>query len=93
MFDYTQFQEIMNLLPNIIVLPGIEVDLENGHILVIANNDDNSLFEFNLKCEAISKLIKTNNDRDTAHTRRPSTAETEKYSFWSKPYHWFNKKR
>lgn len=64
----------MNLLPNIIVLPGIEVDLENGHILVIANNDDNSLFEFNLKCEAISKLIKTNNDRDTAHTRRPSTA-------------------
>ena len=40
MFDYTQFQEIRNALPNTFVLPGIEVDLERGHILVIANNDD-----------------------------------------------------
>ena len=31
--------------------------------------------------------------KSDSNTRRPSTAETERYSFWSKPYHWFNKKR
>lgn len=62
LFDYSQFQEIKNSLPQIIVLPGIEVDLDNGHILVIANNDDGTLFDFNAKCEEVRNLIKTKDD-------------------------------
>lgn len=62
LFDYSQFQEIKNSLPHIVVLPGIEVDLDNGHILVIANNDDGTLFDFNAKCEEVRNLIKTKDD-------------------------------
>lgn len=68
LFDYTQFQEIKNALPNTIVLAGIEVDLEKGHILVIANNDDGTLFDFSAKCEEVTKLIKTENDDITYNT-------------------------
>ena len=62
LFDYAQFQEIKDALSQIVVLPGIEVDLENGHILVIANNDDGTLFDFNAKCEEVKNLIKTKDD-------------------------------
>ncbi|MCR5192247.1 MAG: phosphotransferase [Bacteroidales bacterium] len=62
LFDYTQFYEIKNALPNTVVLPGIEVDLERGHILVISNNDDGTLFDFNGKCEEVKNLIKTKDD-------------------------------
>ena len=57
LFDYTQFQEIKDALSHIVVLPGIEVDLEGGHILVITNNDDGTLFDFNAKCEEVKKLM------------------------------------
>ena len=62
LFDYTQFQEIKNALTQIVILPGIEVDLEGGHILVITNNDDGTLFDFNAKCEEVKNLIKTKDD-------------------------------
>lgn len=62
LFDYTQFQEIKDALSHIVVLPGIEVDLDGGHILVITNNDDGTLFDFNAKCEEVKKIIKTNDD-------------------------------
>lgn len=62
LFDYAQFQEIKNALPNTVVLPGIEVDLEKGHILVIANNDEGTLFDFNAKCEEVKNLITTKDD-------------------------------
>ena len=62
LFDFVQFQEIKDSLKDTVVLPGIEVDLENGHILVIANNDDSTLFDFNAKCLEVSKLIHTAND-------------------------------
>ena len=68
LFDCAQFYEIKNALPNTVVLPGIEVDLEKGHILVIANNDDGTLFEFNSKCEEIKNLIKTKDDYITYDT-------------------------
>ena len=68
LFDYTQFLEIKNALPNTVVLPGIEVDLERGHILVIANNDDGTLFDFNAKCEKVKNLIKTKDDDITYNT-------------------------
>lgn len=68
LFDYSQFQEIKNALPKTVVLPGIEVDLEKGHILVIANNDDGTLFDFNAKCEEVKNLIKTKDDDITYDT-------------------------
>ncbi|MBP5541423.1 MAG: phosphotransferase [Bacteroidales bacterium] len=68
LFDYTQFYEIKNALPNTVVLPGIEVDLERGHILVIANNDDGTLFDFNGKCEEVKNLIRTKDDDITYDT-------------------------
>ena len=68
LFDYSQFLDIKDSLPNTIVLPGIEVDLEKGHILVIGNNDDGALFEFKAKCEEVKNLIKTQNDDITFDT-------------------------
>ena len=62
LFAYSQFNAIKSELPNTVVLPGIEVDLEKGHILVIANNDDGTLFDFNAKCLEVQNLIHTEND-------------------------------
>ena len=62
LFDYSQFNVIKSELPNTVVLPGIEVDLEKGHILVIANNDEATLFDFNAKCLEIKSRIHTEND-------------------------------
>lgn len=79
LFDYMQFQEIKNALPNTIVLPGIEVDLEKGHILVIANNDDGTLFDFNTKCEQVNNLIKTKDDDITYDTFTRIFGDLSKY--------------
>lgn len=79
LFDYAQFQEIRNVLPNTVVLPGIEVDLEKGHILVIANNDDGTLFDFNTKCEQVNNLIKTKDDYITYDTFIRIFGELSKY--------------
>ena len=79
MFDYTQFIEIKNTLPNTVVLPGIEIDLEKGHILVIANNDDGTLFDFNAKCEEVKNLIKTKDDDITYNTFIQIFADLSKY--------------
>lgn len=68
LFDFSQFQEIKGALENIIVLPGIEVDLEKGHVLVIANNDDSTLFDFNAKCGEIKNQIHTEHDYITFDT-------------------------
>ena len=68
LFDFLQFQEIKSALANIVVLPGIEVDLENGHVLVIANNDDSTLFDFNAKCGEIKNQIHTEHDYITFDT-------------------------
>lgn len=68
LFDFPQFQEIKGALENIVVLPGIEVDLEKGHVLVIANNDDSTLFDFNAKCGEIKNQIHTEHDYITFDT-------------------------
>lgn len=62
LFDIAQFQDIQNAMSNTVVLPGVEIDLEKGHILVIANNDSASLFDFNKKCTDIKNLIHTATD-------------------------------
>lgn len=53
-FDKTQYLKICEHL-DILVLPGIEVDLEGGHILVIC--DPSELDEFTKKCELVNQDI------------------------------------
>ena len=59
LFDKAQFEEICRQLP-IVVFPGVEIDLEGGHILLISENEE--LDDFNSKCKRISDLIKSNSD-------------------------------
>ena len=55
LFDESQFKEISDELQEIKVFPGIEIDIESGHMLVITEETD--LSDFVPKCEEISKLI------------------------------------
>lgn len=57
LFDKNQFDEIKNEL-NITVFPGVEVDLENGHIIVIADVD--SLDKFDDQCNLLKEKIVDN---------------------------------
>ncbi len=57
LFDKNQFDEIKNKL-DITVLPGIEVDLENGHIIVIADVDKLDTFEE--QCNLLKEKILDN---------------------------------
>jgi hypothetical protein len=60
-FDINQYYEIKNSL-TIHVFPGIEIDLEGGHILVIADIDVFEVSNFDEKCAQVSAIIKTNID-------------------------------
>lgn len=60
LFDKNQFENICKELPNTKIFPGIEVDLERGHILLISENEN--LDDFYLKCNQITTLIRTKDD-------------------------------
>lgn len=57
-FDLHQFELIQSNL-DICVLPGIEIDLEGGHVLLISNTDE--LSDFTAKCLSISAKIRSGN--------------------------------
>lgn len=57
-FDKEQYDEISKKLNNIVVLPGIEVSLENGHILVIAPPE--KLIDFTTECKEITHIYESN---------------------------------
>ncbi|CAM1346843.1 PHP domain-containing protein [Tenacibaculum insulae] len=59
LFDKIQFEEICKKL-KIKVFPGIEIDLEGGHLLLISEND--ILDDFALKCQKVKDLIPTKDD-------------------------------
>lgn len=42
-FDRNQYEQICVKLTNTIVLPGIEIDIDGGHTLFIADSDKQSL--------------------------------------------------
>ena len=60
LFDKNQFEEICKELSNTKIFPGIEIDLERGHILLISENKD--LEEFQSRCSQVQELIKTKDD-------------------------------
>ncbi|MBY0537816.1 hypothetical protein K2P47_00270 [Patescibacteria group bacterium] len=51
LFNLEQFNEIADALQNVKVFPGIEIDYEDGHMLLIAENDD--LDDFNTRCALV----------------------------------------
>ena len=79
LFDFLQFNEIKSELPNTVVLPGIEVNLEKGHILVITNNDDGALYDFNARCLEVTNLIHTENDYISFNTFSRIFSDLSKY--------------
>lgn len=61
MFDLEQYYEIRNST-SISIFPGIEINLENGHLLLIADFDEFEVSDFASRCLKVSELIKTNQD-------------------------------
>ena len=61
-FDENQYYLIRKSL-DIPVFPGIEIDLEGGHVLLITKDDDFEIVDFDKRCKVTSSYIKT--DRDT----------------------------
>ncbi|PQG42598.1 histidinol-phosphatase [Enterococcus faecium] len=59
-FDIDQFDQIQQEL-TIPVFPGVEVDLENGHILVISDNCLFNIQDFSEKCKKLGSYIKDQN--------------------------------
>lgn len=59
LFDKTQFEQICQEL-NIKIFPGIEIDLEGGHLLLISENEN--LDDFAQKCQKVQALIPTKDD-------------------------------
>lgn len=59
LFDKNQFLDIKSNL-NIKVFPGIEVNLEKGHVLIIS--EDNNVDDFETKCKEVENRIITAED-------------------------------
>lgn len=59
-FDLNQYNVIVSELTETLVFPGIEINLENGHVLVIAPID--KLNEFEQKTKEVTNLINENTD-------------------------------
>lgn len=59
LFDLDQFKEISATLQNVVVFPGIEIDFEDGHLLLIGENDN--LDDFHRKCESIESEFSSGN--------------------------------
>lgn len=61
-FDRNQYEQIHVKLPNTIVLPGIEIDIDGGHALFVADSDKQSLDVFEVICNQITPLVKSQDD-------------------------------
>ena len=77
-FDLAQFLQIKNSL-TITVFPGIEINLEGGHLLVITDSDEFEISNFDEKCKQVSALIKTNTDTLTISQFKSIFTELHKY--------------
>src|SRR3989344_5685616 len=59
LFDLDQFKEISATLKNMVDFPGIEIDFEDGHLLLIGENDN--LDDLHQKCESIGSEFSSGN--------------------------------
>ncbi len=78
-FDFEQYNNIVAEL-GIVVFPGIEIDLENGHLLLIADNTNIAdIFDFSKKCERVRQHIKTKDDSISIDQFNDIFTSLEKY--------------
>ncbi len=76
LFDLEQFKAITAQL-TITVLPGIEIDLEKGHLLLISENTE--LADFDAKCKQVQSLIKSKEDSITVEILKQIFPDLSKY--------------
>lgn len=76
LFDLTQFQLITDALA-IHVFPGIEIDLEKGHLLLIAENTE--LVDFASKCGQIQALVTRKEDWITVEKLKEVFPDLSRY--------------
>ncbi len=76
LFVQEQFTEINDNL-NIYVLPGIEIDLEGSHLLLISDN--NEISDFSQKCNQIQSLITSSEDSITVEKLQEIFINLDKY--------------
>lgn len=77
-FDSNQFFRIKNEL-SITVFPGIEIDLAGGHILLITDNDEFEISDFDERCKKVSSLITTSEDELTIQQFNEIFTDLSKY--------------
>jgi hypothetical protein len=77
-FDMNQYNQIRNSL-TIPVFPGIEIDLEGGHLLLITDTDEFEVSNFDEKCKQVSALIKTKDDSITLAQFKSIFTDLSKY--------------
>lgn len=58
-FDLEQFKKIVEVLHGVVVFPGIEIDFEDGHLLLISENEN--LDDFSQKCESLKNEFASGN--------------------------------
>lgn len=75
-FDLAQFHKIQEKL-EILVLPGIEINLENGHLLLISDNDE--LDDFSSKCNQIESMIVNKEDNIDVEKLKEIFPNLERY--------------
>lgn len=59
-FNEEQFSEIVNLIDSIAIFPGIEIDIERGHLIAIARNE--ILDSFIISCKKVEERINSQDD-------------------------------
>lgn len=75
-FDISQYQVITSAI-SIPVYPGIEIDIERSHLLLIADLSD--VADFSTRCEQISTRIKTKDDFITFEEFKRFFPDIDKY--------------
>lgn len=77
-FDLKQYNKIRRSL-EIVVFPGIEINLDNGHILIISSAEEFEIIDFNEKCKVISSYIKEPSDSITTNQLKKVFNDLSKY--------------
>ena len=77
-FDSKQYYEIKNSL-SITIFPGIEIDIEGGHILLITDTDKAEVLDFNERCKRVAGLITTKEDELTLEQFKEIFPNLSKY--------------
>lgn len=77
-FDSRQYFEIQNSL-SITVFPGIEIDLNGGHMLLISDTNDFEISDFDQRCSRVSSIIQNNEDELTLEQFNEIFPDLSKY--------------